>query len=479
MSNSIVPNVINFKDQNPIQFYNKYCKSLDFMTFSQVKKQVIKYITENKCSSDIKIIFAEWMFTKIFMNFKFNDEDIEKYCLILRSPIKACKNTIMKGKYLKFHEYKAVNNLALHFYINRFQHPDTYFVLQLMNDIQLVKGYVQDPNLSDEDLKNNLITWLESSKIPEQQYNILDVLLKYYSNDLRVKEICERMRWAEDHHEKGSIKKTLYGDAQNVHDSSISVSTKDAAARLILWDKKDLEEIESFDENVPQEQNEKSARKSSRLITTVPFELVCKSFLSKNCPELSKSDIDAVVTRMCIDTTSFDGTIISPKNSKKIEVSFSIADLFTCLVNWIKTPGNKSNQKTLLNILADELKAMKAMCSSGYMARLINVVQGFSEQFQVTLPFEKQLFAVLAKRINDSMADAGENVIMGAIDDEYKNEYIDFIKSIVNDELPSIMNEYGKSDVEIALIGVLNEITEDNNWRYNFDQNKVEYLTSK
>src|SRR5687768_3723677 len=57
-------------DTKYINYYKLNCFSLDARYFTEVKNQVFEYLKDDNCPDDVKILFGEWLFKKIYMNYK-------------------------------------------------------------------------------------------------------------------------------------------------------------------------------------------------------------------------------------------------------------------------------------------------------------------------------------------------------------------------------------------------------------------------
>ena len=407
---------------NPhMKFYQANCQSIDALTFSEVKKDALQMLKDPKCSAEVKIMLGDWLFRKISRCFHMTDTALEETCGDLTPPIDKCQNTIVKSEYLQFTNTDAINKIALHFYLNRFTHRDKFFILQLLNDTQLVKNYVQDSRITDDTLREHFLEWLKSSSVFEQQSNILDTLLRYYKNDPEVAQVYNKMRWG-----KNKERGTLYEDEQNVHDEGLKQSALDAAEKLMEWD--------SIDPIKPP-----PGMKFRDFVTGMLYPLYAPK---------EKPIINCVVERMCIDTTYFgDG--------------FTIAELFLSLLNYIIRSDHK---KELLKRLMEEMESMMELCASGYIVRFINVLQGFDDAYTVSVSFDKQLYAVISKKILDSMETASESVIEGSI--ETDDVYLKHICNVVRGIISQLIDDYGKDDVLFHLVEVLESITMHKGWKY-------------
>lgn len=428
------------KNTSYLEYYKANCSSLDARTFSGIKKKVIQYVADENCPPEVRILFADWLFRKIYRSFKFQDDVRADVCDSLAPAIEKCNITATKGEYLGFHDENAVTNLALRFYIDRFKQRDKFFILQMLNDVQLVKNIVQDPDITDESMKQHFVEWLKKSSVHEQQSNILDVLLRYYPRDPEVQQIYLKMRYGK----KG--KGTIYEDEQNVHDDEIQQGVSEAVGKLLEWD----------EESKPLEIPPYTTFKDFATFLLMPY---CRT-------QKEQSHGKCVIDRMCIDHTSF------PTVVKGIKRSFGISDVFLALMNYISKSKSK---KDLIDPLNEELSAMSELCSTGYPTHFINVLRGFDSRFEVSISFAKQLYAIISYAIQSKMnKDTPEEIIMGSYDEEYKTHYVNFVTGIINDSIPTWNEDYGEDDIKANLASSLQEVTGMNGWRLS-DKNRIYY----
>lgn len=534
------------------------CNSVNFCTFSKIKNDILEYMESDDCQPDIKILFGEWLFKKIYMLFKFDDSTKEEICEHLSEAIRKCNIFSLKGNYLSLHDMDALGKLTLSFYYERL--GDEWFVIQMLNDVQLVKNYIQNSEISDDELREHFIEWIKNSKVQEQKSNILDILLKYYPNHQQVREIHEEMKFG------SSTTKTIYDNEQNVHDDQVLLSTSKAACNLIEWKEKLEKEIDDFSnpekwteyavnkleqffpgcsfdkfinklkreetystyknknflpievfisflvytelsqlkenilsvfyEELGNTKNFETGAKCANMFasivkkfnsgftpldnTKVMYELVkwreklekelrsCYLFddwrtfalnkLKKFFPQSEcQPTINCVVDRMSIDNTSFECE----------EKIFLISDVFTCSVIYIELSDSKEG---ILPIFYEELCNMKDLCSSGYIARLMNSFQGFDKRFEINISVEDQIYAVLSYKIQLGLEKASEDVIMGTIDESCEQKYVDFLKDIVNRHIHEMVSDYGESDVMLFIVDVITKISGLEGWSLSQDK---------
>ncbi len=405
-----------------IAYYNANCKSIDFRTFKNVKARVQRNILDEGCPDEMKIMFCEYLFKKVWSMYKLPSKDKEKIVPELTKSVTLIKNIVTKGEYLKFFDEEVVCDLSQHFYINRFKGP--YFVLQMINDTQLLKQTIINPKYSEEDLKEHFIKWISRTTVFEQRSNLLDVVLRYFPNDRQILGIYEDMKFG------GGKNKSIYNNSQNAHHSDVKDSTLAACFQLLKWDA----------DNDP-----------LKIPEGTTFRSFAEWILEKVPTKKGDADIvKCVIERMCIDTTYF--TYTDDRTSK----TFSISDIFIAMSNYISKSIHK---QTLKLILMDELREMAVLCSSGYIARFLSVVSGFDERFTITVSPLVQLHASISNKIQQSLNDASEEIILGSIDEEHKALYISFIKGVVRKWLNLWCEDYGKEFVLENYIGVVAEVS--------------------
>ncbi len=106
----------------------------------------------------------------------------------------------------------------------------------------------------------------------------------------------------------------------------------------------------------------------------------------------------------------------------------------------------------------------------------MNVLQGFDDEFTITVSFEKQLYAVLTKVLSDALKnETNEDLILGTFDQEYRPIYLKFVQRVVNRAVPELGDRYGKEDVRLSLVEVLNSLTGDN-WEYSGESVQIKTL---
>ncbi len=404
-------------------YYNNNCKSIDFQSFQKVKRTVQQHILDDKCPAEMKVMFGEYFFTKIWQLYKLPEKDKDKIIPKITDAIEVVQNIVSKGEYLKFLDEEALRIISEHFYIERFNAK--YFVLQMINDTQLLKRSILNPKFTDEELCQHFVSWINRTKLFEQKSNLLDVILRYFPKNKEVLDIYDDMKFG------GKKNKSLYSNAQNAHHNDVKDSTLKSAFALLCWD----EEVGSLE--IPP-------------MTT--FRCYAEWIL-ENVP-LKKGDADkvkCVVERMCIDTTYF--SYQEDKDGGKSK-TFSISEIFLAVANYI---GKSAHKKDLKIILMEEIREMADLCSSGYISRFISILSGYDDRFAITVSPLVQLNAVVSNRIQMSLENASEEVILASLEED-KTLFMDFIDVVVRKHMDDWCKDYGKEFVVENVWKVVSEV---------------------
>lgn len=389
------------------------CKYLDTRTFSTDLQNVIDMIKDTKAPCEVRLILGEWMYRKISAFYKPKKRDVPAVCEHLTQPIKDCNNIVLRGLYINYHNEHAMRYLAEHFFIHR--HPERFFIIQMLNDVQLIQ------TTPFNDILAHFLKWIKKSRNYEQQCNLLDVLLRHFPRDEEVKAIHQKMKYGNTN---GKMM-NLYNDDQNAHDEDISEETMKAAKELIMWYR------DNKYDNEP-EHGQYYEEKSQ-------LDMALEAITAKRTISL----LDNIIVRAKIDNTLFEG-------------GFTIMQMFIALCRYIELSPYYS---ALLDRLEEEFVEMDGLCSSGYINRFINTLQGFDERYSVAIPFKKQLQSSLSHHINLAFQTASENVIAGSYDPEFKREYLEFIVHHANANLPKMVSQYGQKEVDENIIYAMEEMT--------------------
>lgn len=193
-----------------------------------------------------------------------------------------------------------------------------------------------------------------------------------------------------------STHQTIYKDSQNVHTTKINESVKKIAILLV---------------------SKYKCRMSIYQIETTLLYLFKDS-----------RHIQNVIQRICRDVSTFG-------------INISLYQVFTSLWQWIQEHEHKQE---LLLILVAEMKEMDGYCATGYLSRLINVTQGFSDIFHVSISTDEQCNAVVRQFLNKQLQECTNTDVIDGILTK-SEEFRSFIYSIIENQRNSWLQEYGDS----------------------------------
>lgn len=419
-----------------MQTFEELTSYVDSSGFSTQKKKVLTLLNDPDLPSDVAVMICNWFFRTIKSLYTVTGKDRKELYKKGCKGHRRARNILTKGTYLNYIDRDATLEMAKFFYVNRFDPPEAggagkYFVLQLSNDVSLVKGLIQDPKFPDERLINHFCKWIKRAPLEEQRSNLLDVLLANYGRDERVKEIHEKMRFT-------GKDKGLYGDQQNVHDEEISEATLAAAESLMTWFARNPIPDEEFELC----KGDRGVWVRMKLTQTGQFE-----------DAEGRKTLDLVLTRLTLDQASF-GNVLKP---------FGIMAFIMGLLRFI---GCLDAPYLTYPALKEEVTGMRDLCSSGYVERGIMVLQGVPgcEEFEIRISEKKRLFSVLSSKLAGVMKNAPEGVLLGTCDEEHQSEYLEYLESKVQSLLPGL-SHFGDSLVEL-LGEVMDDYSEVQGWSF-------------
>jgi hypothetical protein len=199
----------------------------------------------------------------------------------------------------------------------------------------------------------------------------------------------------------------VYHDTQNVHNTHINNSVKSVANKLVR--------------NYP-------AVDSVSVITKKMLELY---------PEHESAFLE-VFDRIQIDIVNFDGVRLD--------------DVLKSLWRFINGHEYKSD---LLVRLRDEMLDMRLYCSTGYLARIINVMAGFDSELVINVSDDARYKAILFYYISERIRSHDE-ALEWLTDDPIKLH--SFITEILKDKL-LLMKEDGDVPREDLVVDIINQYT--------------------
>lgn len=239
---------------------------------------------------------------------------------------------------------------------------------------------------------------------------------------LRLEEDEKHLQWTEYYDtEYKPNKKTVYSDSQNVHNSKVNKSVLRSAKNLYNMFKHILEpEVDNCNEEV---RDRNLGRHKDDCLEQIQREFIQRHVKHSNLIRSSFKHIKTSVGTFGID--------------------ISLQDTLLALYLWIQEHENK---KELELRLIEELQEMKNMCSTGHLARLVNVMQGFTdnENLLVRIDNKDQYNAVIKQYLTKSLAECKDEEVLDGMMNGTKTFKM-FIHRIINDKLLEWVDDYGKN----------------------------------
>lgn len=370
-------------------------------------------LSPNYYTNEQQIIYGYILFKNIIDNNRYLEQHKKQLTNIYIKAIKECESQNIKGMYLKIGDSEILKFICEYFFIHRFPlEVQDNFLLQLLNDTELI----QYDNHYQE-VVDNFINWFNAEENYEHKCNIIDVLLRYASNNIEVQLIYQRFRRNDIlQTQMQSVVNTFTytSDSQNVHDTNLNRNTKNVARQII--------------EDV-----------NNRKLPSVDV----VEFVNTN--NIYDEKTDKVLTRVMLDTTLFDE-------------NFTAFTLFYAIVQYIANLEDDTIKKEMIKRLKEEIDEMSGMCITGHISRLINVFRGFDDKYCANFDFKSQLKSVILRILHKNIDNEDENIIMGTYDPNYSEYYLTYMVSVINTNLQNLINEYSEEDVTENICSVLEEI---------------------
>lgn len=239
--------------------------------------------------------------------------------------------------------------------------------------------------------------------------NIADSLLNAGYNELG-ERILELTREAEEVYEterQGTVgirrerrgilmDKSIYNDRQNVH--TVNNCTLKSIQLLVEDYTPDAQLDTYFQENITKLYTYYRENKSIKMITT-------------------SSDIAEFVERVNYDFSAIGGV--------------SITKLFCCVCEFISRSEHKQE---LTQRLLEEIHEMVGLCTTGHVARLVNVCSGYHSSIGVSITEDERAVAVICSKVNKLLVEDTElNTLI--LEGETKGVYSHILKHSIIQEL--------------------------------------------
>lgn len=258
---------------------------------------------------------------------------------------------------------------------------------------------------------------------------IADIIAEFIPR--RRTEIFERLRDMDDIHIienkrieidnkntqdiKTKLTRTVYSDSQNVHNTSINESVIKVLENLFDMYKN----IIVLRDSDPETQFEHKRN----IVHDIENVLVSKY------PD--KKDLISSTTMYIIENTALFG-----------KRQISMLDGYISLWLYITEHEFKTE---LESRLLEEMKEMKKQCTTGHIARFMNVIQGFTadEKLNIKISNREQCYAVITHYLNSELAKCDDEDMILEMS-EGTEKFVKYIRQIVSKKILEWKRDYGE-----------------------------------
>jgi hypothetical protein len=348
------------------------------------------------------------------------------------------------------YEYENINYEISKRIYEEHKSPSPYNIeeFSLLTIAKVLIKYTEDNNFREQ-LYNELDNRYRRETDIQSKMRIADI---FYQSDNtfwfnRGLIMLDEIRALENMNNNKVLLKTVYGDSQNVHNTSINESVKKVAINLIKEMTSDeIKEKLGTNQNIIKGINSFNSFDLNEVFEDI------EEYLRKNNSDklyYESKNINKALKRIFNDN-SFYG--------------FRLSQLFTSIWIYIHLHEHKDELK---NRLVEELIAMHNYCSTGYFSRLVNTIQGFTDDpdLQIRISDSEQINSVIFMYLNKELSNAPENVQESMIEINYEGKKIfyQFICDIINKEKSKFEKEYGKDEINQYIINIIDKYTTTKN----------------
>ena len=113
-------------------------------------------------------------------------------------------------------------------------------------------------------------------------------------------------------------------------------------------------------------------------------------------------------------------------------------------MNWIHFEHTEDIINELENILIQEFISMEGLCATGHLSRLINVTQGYTDEFIINISLKEQANSVIRTYLTNKLKNCQDENVIDGITSSVKSEYfLTFIDNCIIEKLNFWEIEYG------------------------------------
>jgi hypothetical protein len=256
----------------------------------------------------------------------------------------------------------------------------------------------------------------DDCKNSEMKREIADIIHTFSpTGEILLQRLRQREQEQEEYDEQKTVinnkkhVKTVYEDSQNVHNSKINNSVLKVAEELKNMFKEFLGDLSIKNDCINN----------------------IRRILMEKYPNSSIVENSITYIKNSIATFGNNG--------------ITMIDVFISVWLWI---SEHKEREELEKRLLEELKEMDKMCTTGHLARLINVIQGFTddERLCVRISNKDQCKAVIKQYLTNALMNCQDEKILEEMSSEKqdKEAYIKFIRKSISLKLLDWEKEYGK-----------------------------------
>lgn len=262
-------------------------------------------------------------------------------------------------------------------------------------------------------------------------------IIQMYGTAEQAQQIIDRMReldLPEEEKEEREEKKAgirpimrdntnaIFTDSQSVHNTDINNSVLNAASYLVsITEELDLAKI------LPQRPNETEEQYIQRVL----------EYKDQICKEISTELVKTEPHKENVIKTACEYMRTSVGGFGR---NITLFDTFLALWLWIEKHKDKEE---LIKRLCEEIQGMKGMCSTGHLARLISVLQGFTDdpKLAIKISDREQCKNVVVFYLTKCLQNCTDDRVSDGMLD-HNDEYVKFIRTKVTEKLLEWKKDY-------------------------------------
>ncbi|NBP59441.1 hypothetical protein EBU71_23365, partial [bacterium] len=104
------------------------------------------------------------------------------------------------------------------------------------------------------------------------------------------------------------------------------------------------------------------------------------------------------------------------ENTCNFTIGVTLRQLALSIYGFIIAYPSTQTQDELFRRFNEELDEMRNKCSTGHMSRLVNIIQGFSDQYTIHIHPEQEIKTFIYQYLNRKLQDAPEDVQDGMVE---------------------------------------------------------------